>query len=117
MDESDNLLVRSFSETLKTLLSERGVTAKVVSQATGIPTSTLSEWTAGRVPKLGKDVMKLARFFGVSVEFLITGEEPEPRIVGDLLESMGDGFTTLHRGVYRVKVEKYLGPGKKRKDD
>lgn len=113
----EDIKMESFSEVLKKLMRARGVTAKVVSQATGIPASTLSEWTAGRMPTIGRDVMRLARFFGVSIEFLITGQEPEEKIVGDILEDIGDGFTTLHKGVYRIRVEKYLGSSKKRKDE
>jgi len=99
----------SFSENLKHLMKERGVSARVLSEATGIPASTISEWTAGREPKLGKHLIKLARFFGVSLEFLATGEEPEQEIVGSLIEDMNDGFFTIHKGVYRVHVEKFRG--------
>lgn len=95
----------------------RGLTLKVVSQATGIPSSTLSEWTANRAPVLGPDVLKLARFFGVSIEYLVTGQEPEPDLVDEIFGDEGDGFVTLHKGVYRVKVEKYSPPLRKKKEE
>lgn len=57
------------------LLEERGVTAYKVSKATGIAGSTFSDWKSGRsTPKQDK-LQKIADFFGVSVDFLITGKE------------------------------------------
>lgn len=97
-------------------MSERGVAAKVVSKATGIPTSTLSEWTGGRQPKLSDDVLKLARFFGVSIEYLITGKEPINDVMSEVLESLDDGFVTVHQGVYRFKIEKLTSDSKKKRD-
>ena len=57
------------------LLEERGVTAYKVSKATGIAGSTFSDWKSGRsTPKQDK-LQKIADYFGVSVDFLITGKE------------------------------------------
>lgn len=57
------------------LLKERGVTAYKVSKATGIAGSTFSDWKSGRsTPKQDK-LQKIADYFGVSVDFLITGKE------------------------------------------
>ena len=102
-----------FSDNLKRLMKERGVSARVLSQATGIPQSTLSEWSAGREPKLGDQVVKLARFFGVSLEYLVTGEIAEATIVKDLVDSLTDEFTTIHQGTYRLKIEKLQNSPKK----
>lgn len=104
-----------FSENLKSLMKEKRLTARHVSKQTGIPESTLSEWCGGREAKFNDSILKLARFLGVSVEFLLTGREPESEIVGDLVEELAEGFTTIHKGVYRLKVEKFTG-SKKRED-
>ena len=57
------------------LLEERGVTAYKVAKATGIAGSTFSDWKSGRsTPKQDK-LQKIADYFGVSVDFLITGKE------------------------------------------
>lgn len=103
---TENNKVKSFSETLSQLLRQRGVSSKVVSQATGIPTSTLSEWTSGRLPKVGEDVLKLAKFFGVSLEYLITGKEPEQAILEQLSQSKTIDFLNVHNGIYRITVER-----------
>ncbi len=96
-----------FAVNLKYLMSSRGVTAKVISQATGIPQSTLSEWSGGRLPKVSEELVKLAKFFGVTIEYLIVGEKiVNENILVDLVNQIEDGFTTVHQGVYRLKIEK-----------
>lgn len=76
-----------FAGTLKKVMKERGLTVKAISVATGIPQSTISEWTGGREPKLGDAVVRLARFLGLSVEYLATGEESEKKMVADILKN------------------------------
>ena len=48
-----------------------------VARATGIATSTLTNWKKGNyVPKADK-LQKIADYFGVSLEYIRTGEQPE----------------------------------------
>lgn len=101
--------MKAFTKSLKQLMEERGVSAAVICKATGIPKSTLSEWLAGRQPTLDDSVVQLARFFGVSLERLVTGEEPETDILKEFLEQADSGFITVHKGVYRLQVEKFVG--------
>lgn len=55
------------------LLEERGVTSAAVAKATGISAATLSEWRKGKyVPKAEK-LQKVADFFDVPVDYLMTG--------------------------------------------
>lgn len=107
-----NKWVDSFSKTLKKLMNERGVTATTVAQATKIPKSSLSEWMSGRTPKLDHSVVKLAKFFGVTVEYLITGvvEHPEEEILKGIAKEFEGGFVTIHRGIYRINIEKQVSP-------
>ena len=57
------------------LLEKYGVTAYKVSKATGIGGSTFSDWKSGRsTPKQDK-LQKIADYFGVSLEYLMTGKE------------------------------------------
>lgn len=63
------------------LLKERGCKAADVAKATGIHPSTFSDWKKGKsVPKQDK-MLKIAEFFGVSVEYLATGKDMEEDIV------------------------------------
>lgn len=57
------------------LLKAKGCSAYQVSKATGIAQSTLSDWKNGKsIPKADK-IQKIADFFGVSAEYLMTGNE------------------------------------------
>ncbi len=57
------------------LLNEKGVTPYKVGKATGIAGSTFTDWKSGRsVPKQEK-LQKIADYFGVSLDYLMTGKE------------------------------------------
>lgn len=57
------------------LLADNNVTAYKVSKETGIGRSTFTDWKNGRsVPGTDK-MIKIADYFGVSVEYLKTGKE------------------------------------------
>ena len=59
-------------------LNEKGVTAYKVGKATGIAGSTFTDWKSGRsVPKQEK-LQKIADYFGVSLDYLMTGKESNP---------------------------------------
>lgn len=61
------------------LLDKYGVTTYKVSKATGIAASTFSDWKSGRsTPKQDK-LQKIADYFGVSIEYLMTGETPSDK--------------------------------------
>lgn len=61
-------------EIFENLLKERGVTAYKVAQDTGITTATLSSWKKGRYTPKREKLQKLADYFGVTVDYLMTGE-------------------------------------------
>lgn len=59
------------------LLNERGFKNADVARATGISNMTLSDWKRGvSTPKQDK-LMRIADFLGVSIDYLMTGEEPK----------------------------------------
>lgn len=66
-------------EIFERLCKERGVTPYRVSEATGIRTSSLSGWKAGKFTPKQEKLKKIADYFGVSIEYLMTGEEPEDK--------------------------------------
>lgn len=56
------------------LLAQKGVTPYRVYKETGVPQSSLSEWKRGNsMPKIDK-IQRLAEYFGVTVDYLLTGE-------------------------------------------
>lgn len=62
-------------EIFERLLKERGMTAYQFSKETGIGSSTLSEWKKGKHQLKGDKLQVIAAFFGVSVDYLLTGKE------------------------------------------
>lgn len=74
------------------LLSEKGVTAYKVSQETGIGRSTFTDWKSGRSEPKQEKLIKIADYFGVSVDYLMTGEEPK-------LDKYSDEITHLAKKI------------------
>lgn len=64
-------------EIYEKLLIAHGVTSYKVSQATGIAQTTLSNWKAARSTPNVKTIQKIADYFGVSMEFMMTGKKDE----------------------------------------
>lgn len=63
-------------EIFENLCKQRDVTPYRVGKATGIATSTLTDWKKGKsTPKQDK-LIKIAEYFGISLEYLVTGKEP-----------------------------------------
>lgn len=80
-------------EVFEQLLQKHNVSAYKVSKATGISQATLSDWKRGiSTPKIDK-LQKIADFFGVSLDYLRTGEQKEkqpsdtPSISDDALKA------------------------------
>lgn len=57
------------------LLQKHGITAYKVSKDTGVTQTSLSNWKAGRNTPSAKTLQKIADYFGVSVDYLMTGKE------------------------------------------
>ena len=64
-------------EVFEQLLQKFGVTTYQVSKATGIGQSTFSSWKTRRNLISGVKAKKIADYFNVSVDYLMTGKEKE----------------------------------------
>lgn len=62
-------------EVFEQLLQKYGVTAYQVSKATGIAQSTFSSWKTRRNLLSGDKAKKIADYFGITVDYLMTGKE------------------------------------------
>ena len=58
------------------LCQKKGITPGGVARELGLSRSTLRDWKLGRTPRVDT-LMKIADYFGVSVEYLMTGKETE----------------------------------------
>lgn len=63
-------------EIYEQLLQKLGVSSYRVCKETGIAQSVISSWKAGISSPKHDKLKKLADYFGVSVEYLLTGKEP-----------------------------------------
>ena len=62
-------------EIFEQLLQKYGLSAYKVSKETGITQSTLSDWKRGRSTPKTENMKKIADYFGVTVDYLMTGKD------------------------------------------
>lgn len=62
-------------EIFERLLKQHNVTPYKVAKATGISTSTLSEWKNGSYTPKADKLQKIADYFNVTVDYLLGNEE------------------------------------------
>ena len=73
-----------YYEQFDALCKAKGVTAAEVSRQTGIATSTLTNWKKGNYTPKNDKLQKIADYFGVSLEYLTTGQDQnEPYYLND----------------------------------
>ena len=63
---------------LKQLRKERGVSGEMLGKAIKVSKYTIYNWEAGRRDPGLNDLVAIADYFGVSIDYLIRGEEKEP---------------------------------------
>lgn len=64
-------------EIFEQLLQKHGVTAYRVAKEAGVTQTALSNWKSGRSTPTTKTLQKIADYFGVTIDYLMTGKEPE----------------------------------------
>lgn len=88
------------------LLKANNVTPYQVSKATGVAQSSLSDWKKGKSkPKYEKMVL-LANFFGVSVDYLLTGEEKENPLTAISGSKGSDDDTKIFKAIQSLPPER-----------
>ena len=60
---------------LKKLLHEHDLTAAQLARATKTPPQTINNWLSGQEPRSLKQIKAIADYFGISVDYLIYGQE------------------------------------------
>lgn len=62
-------------EVFEQLLQKYGVSSYKVAQEAGVTQTALSNWKSGRSTPSAKTLQKIADYFGVTVDYLMTGRE------------------------------------------
>ncbi len=74
-----------FTERFNELLKSRGINAVTLAKEIGVPKSIVYEWKSGvRDPSL-ENMLRVADYFGVSLEYLTGREDEETDIEKELL--------------------------------
>lgn len=60
---------------LKKLLHEHDLTAAQLARATKTPPQTINNWLSGQEPRNLTQIKSVADYFGVSVDYLVYGQE------------------------------------------
>lgn len=66
-------------EIFELLLKKHGVTTYQVAKATGISTASFTGWKQGKWNFKSDKLKKIADYFGVTVDYLMTGSDDEPK--------------------------------------
>lgn len=61
------------------LLDENNIKTNEVAKATNIPASTFTDWKKGKSSPKPEKLQKIADYFNVSIEYLLTGKERDSR--------------------------------------
>ena len=92
------------STTLPELLKQNGLTLRALSKKSGVPISTLSEWSSNRPPKNPLQVKKVAEALGCTLHYFLFGEDDSQEPIRKILKE--DFFSgTFEISVKRVKVK------------
>lgn len=59
------------------LLQKHNITAYKVAKEAGVTQTALSNWKTGKSTPTTKTLQKIADYFGVSIDYLMTGEDKE----------------------------------------
>ena len=105
--ESGRVKKAKLADTLSELMKDKAISARALSKATVVPQSTLSHLLAGRSSQKPEHLLAISKFFAVSLEKLIFGEDEQPvSLASTLTEEVFSGWVL-------VKIERAI-PNKKR---
>ena len=90
-------------EIFERLCMENQVTASKVSRATGIATATLTNWKQGKYTPKSDKLQKIADYFGVSLEYLMTGNEQERESISGKSYYFDDDTAETAQKTYECK--------------
>lgn len=94
-------------EIFEQLLKKHGVTAYRVAKETGVTTATLTNWKNGKYTPKQDKLQKIADYFGVSLEYLMTGKEKETNAPSAV--QLFSGVSTFKREMEDLFVDSDLG--------
>ena len=74
------------SQVLNSLMAETNVSAYKISKETGISDRLIGYWKKGEKMPSAENLLTIANYFGISVDYLLTGEDKIKPVANDELE-------------------------------
>lgn len=100
---------KPFSKVLDNLLQERGLGIREAARLASVAPSTIMDWRTGSTPSDYLAVKKLAHGLGVSLEFLLTGEDGNSvRTKIPAVYEVFDHGEVVFEGYAKVKVQRLV---------
>ena len=106
--------VTPFAKILRSLMEEHKITIRQAASIAGVAHSTIDDWRGGALPEDYSAVKKLAVKFGVSLSFILTGEDDvhnfnQQPSIAEVFDDGGelfDGYAkiTIQRLIPRKKI-------------
>lgn len=97
-----------FSRSLVALMEEKQIGVREAAQIAGVAPSTIVSWRGGAYPEDFMAVKRIARALGVSLSFLLTGEDDtRPDGVPAVAEVFADGGT-LFDGYAKITIQRLV---------
>jgi len=85
----------SVVERILSLMKDNEVNGLKLTSDLGLSSSAVTEWKKGKMKPSADAIIKIANYFGVSIDYLLTGEEyiapalePHERLLLDLLRDL-----------------------------
>ena len=85
----------AFRRTLKELMQKNGVTGVQLAEVVGVNKSTISDWLNGRYLPSGLKIPKIAKYFHVSVSYLV-GKETTPYEIPETITNLKEAIDFLN---------------------
>lgn len=93
-------------EVFEQLLQKYGVSSYKVAQKAGVTQTALSNWKSGRSTPSAKTLQKIADYFGVTVDYLMTGKDGSEKEESELtVRDRRDIAKDLDRIIGEIKSE------------
>lgn len=80
----------TFFERLQALMDSHNLSQKQLANNTNIRQTTISEWKKNGNLPTGETAIKLAKYFNVSLDYLLTGEEENNSLSSDEIELLSN---------------------------
>ena len=91
------------------LMEKHEINATELSKVTGVGTSTISAWKKGLQKPSVDAIIKIAKYFGVSADYLLTGEDTETPNNNELSDMLSDDVKEI------LRIAKALDPKRRHK--